>query len=116
MSTREFGPGFSLEILNLATNEVRSILVNAGWTGESAAVYQRWCDCGAAGYFNRGRVDRDGVFTDSTEERHEAAATAYVKSDGCDHSKLKRFKFLRAKLQDGRTVEIASASAKGVEQ
>jgi hypothetical protein len=109
------GPSFSLEIVNLATKEVRSVLINAGWTDESAAVYRRWCDCGAAGYFNRGSVDRDGTFVDSTEERHELRASEYVKSQGCDHSKMSRFEIRRAKLQGGGTVEIASQSAKGVE-
>jgi hypothetical protein len=104
------GPAFSLEIADLKTNEVRSILVNAGWNDDCPKMYREWCDCGAAGYFNRGSVDREGKFMDSTQERHEAGATEYVKTHGCDHSKMTRFEIVRAVLQDGRIVELTTSA------
>jgi hypothetical protein len=103
------GPAFSLEIVNLETEEVRLISVDAGWNEDCADKYRGWCDCGAAGYFNRGHVDADGKFVDGTTESHTLRARAYLSHHVCDHATMTRFKILRARLQDGRTIEIASA-------
>lgn len=99
---------YEVDILEVATGEIRTTPMWAGWTRCSADIYQyTMCDCNLYGYRERGYFAGDqGWQWDGRP--HETVAYNFLQRTGCDHSMPpKSYRALLAYLSDGRIYDFA---------
>jgi hypothetical protein len=106
---------YDVDILEIATGEVRRTPMLTGWNEHSAALYRTTaCDCNLAGYRQRGYFTLNaegqiiGTWTFHPEKAHESIAYEWREANGgCDHRMPPtRMKALRAHLSTGEIIEL----------
>lgn len=97
---------YEVDILELATGDIRRTPMWAGWTEHSPRIYREtMCDCNLYGYRERGYVGPRGWEWEGIP--HEGVAYNFLKLHGCDHTMPpKRYQALTAYLDNGRVYDF----------
>ncbi len=102
---------YEVDILDVASGEVRTTPMWVGWTPCSPDIYRRtMCDCNLYGYRERGYFagNAPGGGWQWDQRAHETVAYNFLKQTGCEHRMPpKHYRALLAYLNDGRIYDFA---------